>query len=175
MTGYFTDPECAGYALVMYELYHIFVASLAQLIVAVFPTVAVAQVATGFVWFMVNTFNGPLSPPPLTPTGWCWFYVSPLFYFVEGLATNAMHGLRIGCSGAEVAVFHAPTGLTCGEYAADFFAAGSSAVAAGHLVDEDAMDRCEYRPSADGDEYVSSVVPLSSLGVCGGIAGESPD
>jgi ABC-type multidrug transport system permease subunit len=70
-----------------------------------------AQVATGFVWLMVNTFNGPLSPPPLTPTGWRWFYnVLPLFYFVESLSTNTMHGLDIVCSGLDISVFHAPGG-----------------------------------------------------------------
>ncbi|OKL59812.1 hypothetical protein UA08_04981 [Talaromyces atroroseus] len=67
---YFTASERAGYAFLMYELYHIFVASLARLISSVFPIIAAAQVATGFVWLMVNTFNRPLSPPPLTPKGW---------------------------------------------------------------------------------------------------------
>ncbi|KAL7622416.1 hypothetical protein AAE478_007921 [Parahypoxylon ruwenzoriense] len=152
MTGYFYASERAGYAFLMYELYHIFVASIAQLISSVFPTLGAAQIATGFVWLMINTFNGPLSPPPLTPAGWRWFYnVSPLFYFVESLATNAMHGLDIACSSAEISVFRAPDGSTCGEYAASFF---NSSSAQGYVLDEGAMGDCEYCPYANGDEYV---------------------
>ncbi|KAI1406215.1 ATP-binding cassette transporter [Hypoxylon fuscum] len=152
MAGYFYTSERAGYAFLMYELYHVFVASIAQLIASIFPTIGGAQIATGFVWLMINTFNGPLSPPPLTPTGWRWFYnVSPLYYFVESLATNAMHGLRISCSESEISVFHAPNNQTCGEYAASFFGSLSSQ---GYLVDEHAKGNCAYCPYANGDEYV---------------------
>ncbi|KAI0449071.1 ATP-binding cassette transporter [Xylaria acuta] len=151
--GYFYASERAGYAFIMYELYHIFVASIACLIASVFPTVNGAQVATGFVWLIINTFNGPLSPPPLTPTGWRWFYnVSPLFYFVESLSTNAMHGLDIQCSKSELSVFHAPMGQTCGEYAEAFF---NSPSGRGYLVDPGAMGNCSYCPYANGDEYVT--------------------
>ncbi|KAI1407230.1 ATP-binding cassette transporter [Hypoxylon sp. FL1857] len=152
MAGYFYSSERAGYAFLMYELYHIFVASMAQLISSVFPTLGAAQIATGFVWLMVNTFNGPLSPPPLTPKGWRWFYnVSPLFYFVEGIATNALHGLDIRCLDSEISVFYAPGNQTCGEYAAAFF--GSSS-AQGYLVDGNATGDCAYCPYANGDEYL---------------------
>ncbi|KAI1737798.1 ATP-binding cassette transporter [Xylaria scruposa] len=151
--GYFYASDRAGYAFIMYELYHIFVASIACLIASVFPTVNGAQVATGFVWLIINTFNGPLSPPPLTPTGWRWFYnVSPLFYFVESLSTNAMHGLDIQCSKSELSVFNAPSGQTCGEYAEAFF---NSSLGRGYLVDPGAMGNCSYCPYANGDEYVT--------------------
>jgi ABC-type multidrug transport system ATPase subunit/ABC-type multidrug transport system permease subunit len=158
--GYFYASERAGYAFLMYELYHVFVASIACLIASVFPTVNGAQVATGFVWLIINTFNGPLSPPPLTPTGWRWFYnVSPLYYFVESLSTNAMHGLDIRCAKSELSVFRAPGGSTCGEYAKAFF---DSAAGQGYLVDPGATGNCSYCPYTNGDEYVS-VVFLSVL------------
>ncbi|KAI2469635.1 ATP-binding cassette transporter [Annulohypoxylon bovei var. microspora] len=153
MAGYFYSSERAGYAFLLYELYHIFVASIAQLISSVFPTIGGAQIATGFVWLMVNTFNGPLSPPPLTPKGWRWFYnVSPLYYFVEGIATNAMHGLDINCAESEISVFHAPEAQTCGEYAAAFFDSSSSQ---GYLLDTNATGDCAYCPFANGDEYLN--------------------
>ncbi|KAF3055225.1 Brefeldin A resistance protein [Daldinia childiae] len=156
MTGYFYSSERAGYAFLMYELYHVFTASIAQLIASIFPTIGAAQIATGFVWLMINTFNGPLSPPPLTPRGWRWFYnVSPLYYFVESLATNAIHGLEISCSESEMSVFHAPENQTCGEYAASFF---NSSSGQGYLVDENAIGDCAYCPYVNGDEYVSSSV-----------------
>ncbi|KAI1421487.1 ATP-binding cassette transporter [Xylaria sp. FL1777] len=151
--GYFYANDRAGYAFLMYELYHIFVASIACLIASIFPTVNGAQVATGFVWLIINTFNGPLSPPPLTPTGWRWFYnVSPLFYFVESLSTNAMHGLNIQCHKSELSTFYAPEGQTCGEYAAPFF---NSSSGQGYLVDPTATGTCSYCTYANGDEYVT--------------------
>ncbi|XDG05995.1 hypothetical protein ABKA04_005610 [Annulohypoxylon sp. FPYF3050] len=152
MAGYFYSSERAGYAFLMYELYQIFVASIAQLISSVFPTLSGAQVATGFVWLMINTFNGPLSPPPLTPKGWRWFYnVSPTFYFVEGIATNAMHGLDIRCSESEISKFRVPGNQTCGEYTAAFF---DSSDAQGYLLNATATSDCAYCPYANGDEYL---------------------
>ncbi|RDH19485.1 ATP-binding cassette transporter [Aspergillus niger ATCC 13496] len=43
MVGYFTISTRAGYAFLMYELYSLFVASIAQLTAALFPTVLAAQ------------------------------------------------------------------------------------------------------------------------------------
>ncbi|KAJ5372042.1 hypothetical protein N7517_004048 [Penicillium concentricum] len=152
MVGYFTISTRAGYAFLMYELYSLFVASLAQFTAALFPTVLAAQVATGFVWLVVNTFNGPLSPPPLTPSGWRWFYnISPLFYFVEGIGTNAMHALAITCQDSELNVFNSPPSESCGSYAGAYFGQSNST---GYLVDPSATGRCEYCSYADGDQYV---------------------
>lgn len=161
MVGYFTISTRAGYAFLMYELYSLFVASLAQFTAAIFPTTLAAQVATGFVWLVVNTFNGPLSPPPLTPRGWRWFYnISPLYYFIEGIGTNALHALNITCQNSELSVFNAPSSETCGSYAAAFFSQSNST---GYLVDASATGQCEYCSYANGDQYVSSLFPLPSL------------
>lgn len=161
MVGYFTISTRAGYAFLMYELYSLFVTSLAQFTAAVFPTTLAAQVATGFVWLVVNIFNGPLSPPPLTPSGWRWFYnVSPLYYFIEGIGTNAMHALEITCQNSELSVFNAPSSETCGSYAAAFFSQSNST---GYLVDASATGQCEYCSYANGDQYVSSLFPFQSL------------
>ena len=159
MAGYLYSSDRAGYAFMMYELYHIFVASIAHLIAFLFPTIGAAQMATGFVWLMVNTFNGPLSPPPLTPKGWRWFYnVSPLYYFVESLTTNAMHDLDIRCENSEISVFRAPDNQTCGEYAAPFFQSASSQ---GFLMGANTAGDCQYCPYANGDEFVR-IFPLPS-------------
>ncbi|CEJ59027.1 Putative Pleiotropic drug resistance proteins (PDR1-15), ABC superfamily [Penicillium brasilianum] len=153
MVGYYYTSDRAGYAFLMYELYSLFVASLAQLTAALFPTVLAAQTATGFVWLVVNTFNGPLSPPPLTPRGWRWFYnISPLFYYIEGIGTNAMHALDITCKGSEIQMFNAPLSETCASFAAEFFNMSKST---GYLVNPDATDQCEYCSYANGDQYVT--------------------
>lgn len=144
----------AAYAFLMYMLYTVFVAGLSQFTSACFPTVAAAQVANGFIWLIVNTFNGPLSPPPLTPRGWRWIYnVSPLYYFIDGMASDAVHDQRITCSSAETSLFFAPDGVTCGDYAAAYFAQPNST---GYLVDPSATSQCEYCQFSVGDEFVST-------------------
>ncbi|KAJ5999335.1 hypothetical protein N7451_007145 [Penicillium sp. IBT 35674x] len=136
----------------MYELYSLFVASLAQLTAAIFPTTLAAQVATGFVWLVVNTFNGPLSPPPLAPRGWRWFYnISPLYYFIEGIGTNAMHVLDIVCQDSELTVFNVPSSETCSSYAAAFSSQSNSTR---YLVNASVTGQCEFCSYADGDQYL---------------------
>ncbi|EKG18849.1 ABC-2 type transporter [Macrophomina phaseolina MS6] len=143
----------AAYAFLMYILYTVFVAGLSQFTTACFPTVAAAQVANGFIWLIVNTFNGPLSPPPLTPRGWRWIYnVSPLYYFIDGMASNVVHDQKITCTSAETSAFFAPDGVTCGDYAASYF---SFPNATGYLVDPSAIGQCEYCQFSVGDEFVS--------------------
>jgi len=163
MVGYFGETSRAGYSFVMYELYSVFVTSLAQLIAAIFPVVGAAHVATGFVWLMVNTFNGPLSPPPLTPRGWRWFYnISPLFYYVEGMASNAMHGLKIQCTSSETTIFNIPNSTTCAQYTQDFL---NSTASTGYLLNPSGVSQCEYCPYDGGDSYVSVVFTIYTLEV----------
>lgn len=153
--GFPYDAGRAAYAFLMYELYTVFVTGVAQMTAASFPTAQGAQMATGFVFLIVNTFNGPLSPPPLTPRGWRWIYtVSPLYYFVEAMAANAVHGRSVECTPGETSVFFTPPdGLSgCSDYAADYFAAENST---GYLLDPSLTGRCEYCPFLDGDQYVS--------------------
>ncbi|OMP86934.1 Brefeldin A resistance protein [Diplodia seriata] len=153
-----------GYAFAMYELYTLFVTAIAQMTAASFPTLQGAHMATGFVFLIVNTFNGPLSPPPLTPRGWRWIYdVSPLFYFVEAMAANAVHAQHVACTPAERTTFFTPPdhGTTCRQYAADYFAADNST---GYLLNPSATGLCEYCPFLDGDQYVcAAFFPVSLL------------
>ncbi|GME65723.1 ABC transporter [Neofusicoccum parvum] len=144
----------AGYAFLLYQLYTLFITGVAQMTAACFPTVQGAQMATGFVFLIINTFNGPLSPPPLTPRGWRWIYnVSPLFYFVDAMASNAVHGQAVVCKPEETSVFFTPPDgpSSCSEYAADYFGASNST---GYLLDPSATGRCEYCPFLDGDQYI---------------------
>ncbi|KAF4544031.1 ABC transporter [Lasiodiplodia theobromae] len=152
--GFPYDAGRAAYAFLMYELYTVFVTGVAQMTAACFPTAQGAQMATGFVFLIVNTFNGPLSPPPLTPRGWRWIYtVSPLYYFVEAMAANAVHGRSVECAPGETSVFFTPPGgpSGCRDYVADYFAAENST---GYLLDSSAEGRCEYCPFLDGDQYI---------------------
>ncbi|CAH0003728.1 unnamed protein product, partial [Clonostachys byssicola] len=149
--GYFTSSDRAGYSFLMFELFHVFVHSLAQLVASVMPSLESSFVANGFCFMFLNTLSGTLSPKPLTPAGWKWYYdLNPLFYFSEGTAAVLTHGLEITCSEAETFEFMAPSNTTCIEYAYEWLEGAS-----GYVMNPDDMEICRYCRYKDGDSYVS--------------------
>ena len=148
--GFFSEPARAGYNLLMYELFAVFATSLAQLCASLMPNLEAAFAANGFLFMFCNTFAGTLSPEPVTPAGWRWYFkVSPLYYLAEGVTANALYDLPIRCSASEVSVFQPRSGMTCGEYAADFLRE-----ATGYLVNPESVSDCEYCRYRDGQSYV---------------------
>lgn len=149
--GYFTEPTRAGYSFLMYQLFSVFAHSLAQLCAALMPSLNAAFTANGFFFMFANLFSGTLSPEPLTPTGWRWYYkVSPLFYLTEGTTTDMLEGLDIICHVSETSIFQPSAGTSCQEYAAEFLAS-----ATGNLLNPDATSDCQYCRYATGQAYVS--------------------
>ena len=151
--GYFYTPSRAGYSFLMFELFGVFATSLAQLCAASMPNLESAFMANGFFFMFCNTFAGTLSPQPVTPKGWKWYYnVSPLLYFGDGVTTNALQGLDLTCAGSETSSFEPPPGTSCGDYARDFLTA-----ATGYLVNPNSTASCEYCRYKNGQSYVSAV------------------
>ncbi|KAI8631803.1 ABC transporter [Xylariaceae sp. FL1651] len=147
--GYFTEPTRAGYSFLMYELFSIFAHSLAQLCAALMPSLNATFMANGFFFMFVNTFAGTLSPRPVTPTGWRWYYnVSPLYYLSEGTTSDMLYGLDMTCRASEISVFQPPNGTSCQDYAGDFLR-----TATGFLLNPDATSSCEYCRYKDGQSY----------------------
>lgn len=153
--GYFTEPARAGYSFLMYQLFSVFAHSLAQLCAALMPSLNAAFTANGFFFMFVNLFSGTLSPIPVTPSGWRWYYkVSPLFYLAEGVTSDLLYGLGISCDVSETSTFQPPANTTCARYAADFLAS-----ATGYLLNPDAASDCQYCRYKDGQSYVSITPP----------------
>ena len=152
--GYFTESSRAGYNFLMYQLFSVFALSLSQLCAALMPTLNAAFTANGFFFMFVNLFSGTLSPKPLTPSGWKWYYnVSPLFYLAEGTTSDLLYGLNLACDASETSTFQPPANTTCRDYAADFLN-----TATGYLLDPDALSSCVYCPYKDGESYVSPLM-----------------
>ena len=154
--GYFYSPARAGYSFLMYELFAIFATSLAQLCAAAMPNLNSTFMANGFFFMFCNTFAGTLSPKPVTPKAWSWYYsVSPLFYFGEGVTSNVLQNLTITCTSSETSRFEPPTGMTCGDYAKSFLQ-----TATGYLVNPASTAGCEYCRYRNGQAYVCLFLPL---------------
>ncbi|KAI1397475.1 ABC transporter PeaB1 [Hypoxylon fuscum] len=148
--GYFTTPSRAGYSFLMYELFSVFAHSLAQLCAALMPSLNAAFMANGFFFMFVNTFSGTLSPEPVTPSGWRWYYkLSPLFYLSEGTTADLLYGLDITCDPSEGSSFQPPAdGTTCRDYAGEFLR-----TATGILLNPDATSDCQYCRYKNGQSY----------------------
>ena len=152
-TGYSSAPSRAGYSFLMFELFGVFATSLAQLCAATMPNLEATFMANGFFFMFCNTFAGTLSPQPVTPKGWKWYYnVSPLLYFGDGVTTNALQGVELTCSGSEFSVFEPPVNSTCRDYARDFVT-----TATGFIMNPDAFSACRYCRYKNGQSYVSSL------------------
>ena len=153
--GYFYTPSRAGYSFLMFQLFGVFATSLAQLCAASMPNIRSTFMANGFFFMFCNTFAGTLSPQPVTPKGWKWYYnVSPLLYFGEGVTTNALQGLNLTCAGSETSIFEPPPGTSCMEYAQNFLS-----TATGYLTNPNSSSGCEYCRYRNGQSYVSPIRP----------------
>ena len=154
--GYFYTPSRAGYSFLMLQLFGVFATSLAQLCAASMPNLQSTFMANGFFFMFCNTFAGTLSPQPVTPKGWKWYYnVSPLLYFGDGVTTNALQGLELTCAGSEVSIFEPPHGTSCMDYAQSFLT-----TATGFLMNPNSNASCEYCRYKNGQSYVSSARPF---------------
>lgn len=67
---------------------------------------------------------------------------------ISGLVSGELHQLPVNCKPGELNQFTAPPGQTCGEYMADFFAAGGP----GYLA-QNATQDCAYCAFRVGDEF----------------------
>lgn len=72
---------------------------------------------------------------------------------ISGLVSTELHDLPVRCTTAELNLFSAPAGQTCGEYMSAFFAAGG----AGYITDNSTSD-CSYCAYSVGDQFYE---PLS--------------
>ena len=154
--GYFHAPDRAGYSFLMYELFAVFATSLAQLCASLMPSVEAALTSNGFFFMFCNTFAGTLSPKPVTPSGWRWYYrVSPLFYMSQGVVTDVLHGLDLWCELSEASIFEPPSNSTCYNYASSFLHG-----AKGFLRNPNATSSCEYCPYKNGEAYVSLFIVI---------------
>lgn len=149
--GYPQNPYRAGYSFLMYQLFGIFATSVAQLCATIMPSVSAAYAANGFFFMFFNTFAGTLTPRPVTPSGWRWYFnVSPLFYLAEGFTANAIEEVRVTCKDSETSIFQPPFGTTCMSYAREFLENAS-----GYLLNPEASSDCQYCRYKDGPSYVS--------------------
>lgn len=139
-----------GLILLYIIQFYMFASSFAHLVISAMPDAATGGMIATLCFGLTLIFNGVMQPPSALPGFWIWMYrVSPLTYYIAGIAATALHGRPVVCSSAEFSVFDPPPGQTCGEYLATFLK-----TAPGQLYNPSAISSCQYCALSVADQYL---------------------
>jgi len=131
--------------------FFIYASSFAHFLIAAMPDAQTAGGVATTLFAMTLIFNGVMQSPTALPGFWIFMYrVSPLTYWVGGMAGTMLHGRQVECSSSEVSVFNPPTGQTCGQYMATYLTA-----AEGTLQNPQATSDCRYCSLTVADQFLA--------------------
>ena len=132
--------------------FYAFTSSFAFLIIAALPDAATAGPIVASLFSLMLTFSGVLQRPSSLPSFWHFMWrVSPFTYILGGLAGAGLEGRVVNCAENELAIFDAPSGMTCANYLQPYFEGG----ALGKLLNPEAVAGCRYCPSQNGTQFLA--------------------
>jgi len=147
------DSERQGLVLVLSIAFFIYAATFAHLCIAAMPDAQTAGSIVTLLFSMTLIFNGVMQSPQALPGFWIFMYrVSPLTYWVGGMADAMLYGRRIDCSMGETSIFQPPSGQTCGQYLDRYLRTAS-----GTLQNPQATSDCAYCALSSANQFLSSV------------------
>ena len=133
--------------------FFIYASSFAHLLIAALPDAQTAAGIATTLFAMTLIFNGVMQPPDALPGFWIFMYrVSPLTYWVGGIAGTMLHARQVECSATETNIFQPPVGQTCSEYLAPYLQQAS-----GKLQNPSARSDCSYCSLSNGDQFLAGV------------------
>ncbi|KAI9841997.1 MAG: hypothetical protein M1838_003324 [Thelocarpon superellum] len=145
------SPDRQGLILLLIVQFFVFASTYAQLCISALPDAQTAGNIATLMFSLSLTFNGVFQPPQALPGFWIFMYrVSPLTYFVDGIAATGLSGRPITCSSAELAVFQPLPGHTCGQYLQAYLSK-----APGSLYNPNATSNCEYCTLSNTDQFLA--------------------
>ena len=153
-TGLPAESSVSGYTYLMTVLAFIYMCSWGQWICAFAPSYTVISNVLPFFFVHFGCFNGVVRPYPEMEIFWrSWMYwLNPATYWVGGMLAATLDGQEVQCSPEETAVFDAPPGQTCLEYAGAF-----AKQAGGYLLNPDASSDCQYCVYETGNNYLETI------------------
>ncbi|KAK3676172.1 hypothetical protein LTR78_003922 [Recurvomyces mirabilis] len=147
------DSERQGLVLVLCIVFFIYAATFAHLCIAALPDAQTAGSIVTILFAMTLIFNGVMQSPSALPGFWIFMYrVSPLTYWVGGMADAMLYGRPVQCSSDETSVFNPPSGQTCGSYMAAYLTQ-----APGTLQNPDATSDCQYCALRSANQFLAGV------------------
>ena len=145
------SSERQGLVLVLCIVFFIYASTFAHLCIAALPDAQTAGSIVTLLFSMTLTFNGVMQSPTALPGFWIFMYrVSPLTYWVGGMADALLYGRPISCSQDETSIFNPPSGETCGSYLAPYLAK-----APGSLQNPTATADCRYCQLTSADQFLA--------------------
>jgi ABC-type multidrug transport system permease subunit len=140
-----------GLVLLFCVVFLIFASTFAHMCIAAAPDAHTAGAIVTFLFPMTLIFNGVMQPPSALPGFWIFMWrVSPLTYWVGGMAATLLHGRRVVCSPDEVSIFNPPSGQSCGAYMQPYLTK-----APGYLLNPDATKECRYCSISVADTFLA--------------------
>jgi len=149
------SSESQGLVLLFCVQFFIYASTFAHLCIAAMPDAETAGSVATLLFSMTLIFNGVMQSPSALPGFWIFMYrVSPLTYWVGGIAGTELHARTIECSAAEASTFNPPAGQTCGQYMQAYISALPPS-GAGTLQNPDATQDCRYCQLSNADQFLA--------------------
>jgi len=124
------------------------------MVAAVTPNAFIANLLNPPIMITFGLFCGVTISRPLMPEFWqAWLNpLDPMTRLISGMMSTELHDLQITCAPSELAIFHPPSGQTCGQYATTFLE-----TAIGYVANPNATENCGYCAFSVGDGYLATL------------------
>jgi ATP-binding cassette, subfamily G (WHITE), member 2, PDR len=147
------SSERQALVLVLCIVLFIYASTFAHLCIVALPDAQTAGSIVTILFSMTLIFNGVMQSPSALPGFWIFMYrVSPLTYWIAGMAAAMLGGRPIDCASDEVSIFNPPSGQTCQQYLAPYLQQ-----APGTLQNPGATQDCRYCSLSNADQFLASV------------------
>jgi ABC-type multidrug transport system permease subunit len=145
--------EQEGLILLFFVALLLWAGTLAQLVISAVPNSEAAAMLATVMFSLSLLFSGVLQPPSGMPQFWKFLWrVSPLTYWIGGIASTGLHGRTVKCAVEELSTFNPPRGLTCDAYMQSYLQ-----LAPGHLINPNATADCQYCSLSQVDQYLAQM------------------
>ncbi|OBZ88633.1 ABC transporter G family member 21 [Choanephora cucurbitarum] len=157
--GFTNASDRAGYFFLHFIAYLSHSVSSGYAIAAACESMSLPGIINPVYLTILYNFTGLFTPPSAMPRFWSsWMYwLDPYHYFIEGLVTNALDGVKVECGNDDVIKIKSPPGQTCGQYMSEYFASGGL----GYVTNPDSTDYCNYCQYSTGNEYYETRIGWS--------------
>ncbi|KAK4497290.1 hypothetical protein PRZ48_011740 [Zasmidium cellare] len=147
------SSERQGLVLLFCVVFFIYASTFAHMCIAALPDAQTAGAIVTLLFAMSLIFNGVMQPPQALPGFWIFMYrVSPMTYWVAGMAATMLAGRRVECAADEVSIFNPPSGETCQTYLQPYL---SQPTTTGYLLNPGATSQCNYCQISNADTFLA--------------------
>jgi len=142
------------YFWILYILFLFFCVAFGQVVGGLSMNIFQAMLILPLLVVFLFLFCGVLQPPASLPYFWrSWMYpLDPFRYFLEGLVTDVLVETKVHCTAEDLYVYQPPSGMTCGEYSANFLS-----YATGYIDNPNATSDCGYCPYSTGADFYNTI------------------